>query len=229
MLLRGLGGACSVLPLPQLRSDVELLLRYIDHRASRVSFSAPLMTLPNWQPPEKKIPSELYLGEREKDALHTRVGSAIDEWETLESALARIFAHLVQSESLAAVRAYGTSGRKEALEVAAIEFFRGKSDPMMADFYELFSAYGAAAQYRNNIAHGICYGRVYLGGKGAPATWFLYPPHYNTRKRREGIKEADASYIYNAADILHCETRFKQLSDAANVLEDYLRKTYPLS
>jgi len=50
------------------------------------------MTLPNWQPPQKKIPSESYLGERDKDALHVRVGSAINEWEILESALARIFA-----------------------------------------------------------------------------------------------------------------------------------------
>jgi hypothetical protein len=188
------------------------------------------MTLPNWQPPQKKIPSESYLGERDKDALHVRVGSAINEWEILESALARIFAHMVESRSMAAVRAYGTitAGRREALDVAAIEFFRGKPDPMMADFYELFSAYAAAAQYRNNIAHGICYGRVYVGGK-APTTWFLYPPQYNTKKRNEGINDDAAAYIYNADDILHCETRFKRLSEAAGVLENYLRKTYPIS
>ena len=189
------------------------------------------MTLPNWQPPEKRIPSDTYLGERDKAVLHQRVGSALNEWEILESALARIFGHLVESKSMAALRAYGTiiAGRREALDAAAIELFRGKPDPGMADLYEFFNAYSAASQYRNNIAHGICYGRVYSGGKAVPTTWFLYPPHYNTRKRKDGIHEAAAAYIYNATDIAHCEERFKQLSVVADGLEGYLRKAYPIS
>ena len=61
-----------------------------------------------------------------------------------------------------------------------------------------------------------------------PPNWFLYPPHYNTRKRKNGIDDASADYIYKASDILHCEVRFKQLSIEATELESYLRKTYPL-
>jgi hypothetical protein len=189
------------------------------------------MTLPVWQPPVKNLPSETYLGERDKAALHQAVGSALDEWENLESALARLFGHMVESKSGAALRAYGTiiSGRKEALEAAAIEFFRDKipPDPTMADFFELFTAYGSASQYRNNIAHGICYGRVYVRGK-APTTWFLYPPFYNTRRRKKSFRDEAAEYIYQAADLARCEERFSQLSAAANGLEDYLRKIYPL-
>lgn len=187
------------------------------------------MELQDWHPPEKKLPSERYLGERAKSILHERVGSALNEWEILESALARIFGYMVQSKSMAALRAYGTiiAGRKEALEVAAIEFFRDKPDPMMAEIHELINAYGAAQPYRNNIAHGICYGRLYTISP-VPTTWFLYPPYYNTRKRKEGINDALAAYIYNAADILHCEKRFIQLSEQANRLEEELRRVYPL-
>lgn len=186
------------------------------------------MALPNWTPPQKKLPSETYLGEREKSILHERVGSAINEWEILESALARIFGQLVESRSTAALRAYGAiANRRVALKVAAEEFFRNKSDPRREEVLELFGACEAAAEYRNNVAHGICYGRVYVGGKGAPTTWFLYPPFYNTRKRKDSIQDAAAAYIYNASDILHCEARFKQLSAVATDFEQYLRKTYP--
>jgi len=186
------------------------------------------MTLPSWTPPEKILPSETYLGERDKSVLHERVGSAINEWEILESILAEIFRLLVESKSMAAARAYGAMApRHEALRVAAIEFFRDKpNDPKRDEFFNLFKAYNAAAEYRNNIAHGICYGWLYIGGKAPPTTWFLCPPNYNTRKRKNDVR--DAAYIYNASDILNCEERFKQLSAVAVELELYLRNTYPL-
>jgi hypothetical protein len=188
------------------------------------------MTLPDWKPPVKKLPSEKYLGEREKSTLHERVGSAINEWENLESILAEIFRLLVESKSMAAARAYGAiAPRYEALKIAAIEFFRHRPNDLKRDeFLKLFRAYNAAAEYRNNVAHGICYGWLYIGGKGAAAaTWFLCPPNYNTRMRQNDIR--DAKYIYNASDILQCEARFKQLSAVAINLDTYLRRTYPLS
>jgi hypothetical protein len=189
--------------------------------------------IPEWFAPEKKLPSATYLGEIDKDALHTRVGSALDEWETLESSLALIFRHLVESKSAASLRVYGailsTRSRKEALQVAAAEFFRGKSDTISEKLNSLLNAYEKASQYRNNIAHGICYGWLYIDGKKTAApNWFLCPPNHNTRKRKNGIDNSEAEYIYKAADIEHCETRFKQLSSAATVLGEYLRKTYPL-
>jgi hypothetical protein len=189
------------------------------------------MALPIWNPPNKIVPSETYLGEPTKDSLHMAVGSALDEWENVESVLARIFGLLVQSRSVAALRAYGTitsaSGRKEALKQAAVAFFYGKPDPMMADYYSLFNAYASAAQFRNNIAHGISYGYVYFKGVTSEPGWFLFPPQYNTRKR----KSADAigsAYIYKVFDIEHCKERFSQLYGESNFLEEYLRDTYPL-
>jgi hypothetical protein len=158
------------------------------------------------------------------------VGSALDEWENVESGLARIFGLLVESSSVAALRAYGTitsaSGRKEALEYAAIAFFCAKPDPMTADYYSLFNAYSSAAQFRNNIAHGICYGYIYFKGVTSEPGWFLFPPQYNTRKR----KSADAigsAYIYKVYDIEHCKERFSQLCVESNILEEYLRVTFP--
>lgn len=187
------------------------------------------MTLPIWNPPTKILPSDTYLGETSKTILHEAVGSALNEWELVELILAAIFGLLVEFRSGGALRAYGTilnqKTRKEALETAAIEFFRGKPDPMMADFYALFNAYGDTIKYRNNIAHGICYGQVSVGK--TPTTWFLYPPQYNTN-RRSGPNNKDLNYIYKAADILHCKDRFSQLASAAIALETYLRKTYPL-
>ena len=189
------------------------------------------MVLPVWSPPVKIIPSSTHHGEVTKNRLHTAVGAALNEWEIVESILANIFGHLVESQSAAASRAYGTimagSARKEALEAATIEFFRGKPDPMMADFYSLFNAYSSAAQYRNNIAHGICYCRISTGGGDDNSGWFLYPPQYNTR-RRSGVDNLNSNYIYKARDINHCRDRFVQLGLEASELENYLRVAYPL-
>lgn len=190
------------------------------------------LTLPIWNPPIKVIPSPGHLGEPNKDILHLAVGRALNEWELVESFLALIFGHLVESRSPAARRAYGTliagTARKDVLEAAAIEFFRGKADPMMADYYSLFNAYSTSAQYRNNIAHGICYANVSSGGHPPfDFGWFLYPPLYNTR-RRSGIASAEAVYIYKRSDVDHCTLRFSQLASEANDLEEYLRTTYPL-
>jgi len=187
------------------------------------------MTLPVWNPPAKILPSDTYLGETSKTVLHEAVGNALNEWEQVESILAVIFGLLVESRSGAALRAYGTilaqKTRRDALESAAIEFFRGKTDPKKADFDALFKAYGDTIKYRNNIAHGICYGQVSVGR--TPTTWFLYPPQYNTN-RRSGPNNKDSSYIYKASDILHCKDRFSQLAEEATVLEVYLRASYPL-
>ena len=62
-------------------------------------------------------------------------------------------------------------------------FFRGKSDTMEDDYYSLFNEYSKAAGYRNNIAHGICYGHIFFNGVTTEPGWFLFPPQYNTRKR----------------------------------------------
>jgi hypothetical protein len=101
----------------------------------------------------------------------------------------------------------------------------------MADVYALVTANDTAAQYRNNIVHGVCYGKLYISGeKTELANWFLFPPHHNTRRRKGGgIDDKSADYIYNAADIEHCELRFKQLTEEAAALYDYLSKVYPLS
>jgi hypothetical protein len=177
------------------------------------------------------VPSETYLGEPTKDSLHMAVGAALDEWENVESGLARIFGLLVESKSIAALRAYGTitsgPGRKEALKQAAMIFFRGKSDTMEDDYYSLFNEYSKAAGYRNNIAHGICYGHIFFKGVTTEPGWFLFPPQYNTRKR-SSADAAGASYIYKVSDIDSCKTRFSHLSAESDTLENHLRNAYPI-
>jgi hypothetical protein len=188
------------------------------------------MGLPLWHPPKRAVPSESYLGERDKDILHTAVGRALNEWELVESSLSLIFGHFVESKSPAARRSYGTIisavARNAALEAAAIEFFREKEDESRADLFALIKAHLKAAQYRNNIAHGICYGWLYIGGRQSSPGWFLCPPNYNTRKN--DVPAAGAAYIYKAADIDHCKKRFEQLATEATDLDGYLRKKYPL-
>jgi hypothetical protein len=188
------------------------------------------MTLPNWTPPIRIVPSPSYLGEPTKDTLHLAVGRALNEWELVESQLALIFAHLVESKSAGARRAYGMliagRARREALEAVAKEFFRARSDPVKNTFSDLFKAYAVASTYRNNVAHGICYAIISSGG-GFHSNWFLYPPHYNTRRRSDAAP-AGASYIYKASDIDNCTERFTQLVGEANALEAYLRVKYPL-
>jgi hypothetical protein len=189
------------------------------------------LALPIWNPPIKIIPSPTHLGMPDKDTLHLAVGRALNEWEILESVLALIFSHLVESISLAATRAYGTliagNARKEALEAAAIEFFREKPDPVMADYYILFNTYSKTSQYRNNIAHGVCYNIIVTGDTAFQSGWFLYPHQYNARRRRS-IATIDADYIYKASDIDHCRLRFSQLQQEATDLEAHLRTNYPL-
>jgi len=103
----------------------------------------------------------------------------------------------------------------------------------MADFYALFRAHEDASNHRNNIAHGICYGTVVIGGPTpTPINWFLCPPQYNTKKNKlisgAGLY-AGSGYIYNTSDILRCKQRFEELSKEASHLEAYLRNIYPLS
>lgn len=189
------------------------------------------MTLANWSTPTKELPSEKYRGETDKDRIHLAVGRALNEWETLESSLALIFGHLVEARSAAAQRAYGTltagSLRQKALEAAATVFFEKRPDAKREDFFKLFKEYTNAAQFRANLAHGICYAIIAAGGGGYDSGWFLYPPQYNTR-RRKNIYPEGASYIYKASDIEHCMMRFSQLLTEANELEAYLRTTHPL-
>jgi hypothetical protein len=189
------------------------------------------MPLASWHPPTKRLPSDTYRGEATKEPLHLAVGRALNQWECLESALAEIFRLMVDSRSMAAARAYGTIssaiGRRDALKAAASEFFRNKSDPCTDDFGKLFKAHESAAKYRNNIAHGICYGIVDVG-KG-PIYWFLCPPQYNTKKNERLNSNRifqGSDYVYKASDILNCENRFEELCEEPNRLGVYLRTTY---
>jgi hypothetical protein len=125
------------------------------------------MSLPIWNEPKRIVPSPAYLGEINKDVIHLAAGKALNEWENLEQILSWIFRHLVESRSIAASRAYGTliagTARRDALGAATWEFFRAKGDPVMLDFVELYQTYTNSAQYRNNIAHGICYATISTG------------------------------------------------------------------
>ena len=190
------------------------------------------MTLPIWHPPSRTLPSDKYRGEPTKDGIHMAVGSALSEWEHLETFLAQIFGHLAESHSIAPQRAYGTilsaQGRRAALDAATEEFFRSRPhNPIQSELENLFEQYAKASTYRANIAHGICYSYNFLDPKNPHNWgWFLCPPVYSTRKT--GLDFFSSTYFYKINDISHCEKRFDTLRNEAIRLSNTIATTYPL-
>jgi hypothetical protein len=88
------------------------------------------MALPTWNPPARIESSPAHRGETTKEAIFVAVISALSEWERLETPMADLFSHLIETSSRAARRAYGTiqgaEGRRHALEAAATIFFRSR-------------------------------------------------------------------------------------------------------
>jgi hypothetical protein len=189
------------------------------------------MSLSKWQAPQNtdQPPSQINRGHSEKRPLYEAVGRALSEWEYAELSLAWLFSALIESDSAAAARAYGTiggpTGRRDALTFASEEFFRFRdnSDPQTKidqdDVAGVIKAYENAIQYRNNIAHGIIMSRIdtTLGSFG----WFLQAPEYASKKHDKMTHTS--KYYYNSDNISALAKRFSEIQQEAQRLAFHIR------
>lgn len=144
---------------------------------------------PYWEWPDKKLK-----GSDDISAIYHAVGIALTYWELVEEMYARLFAHLVESPSDAAKRAYGSiisaSGRHDALEAASVIFFGDRrSDVGFSVCRKYLKARRLASARRNEIAHGMAthYSTPAEPQHGA----FLVPPFYNTGKTEAYVDPDD--------------------------------------
>jgi hypothetical protein len=190
------------------------------------------MALKTWLPPEKKIPSNTYLGHASPDPIYTAVGAALSRWEHLESGLTRLFQLLCETPSLAACRAYGTIEScflKSQMLRSAAEVFFDMRQPFDEEhskaIKELFAAYEKAQELRNNVAHGMVVG--YLTGKNRTG-YFLCPQSGATKKitRRNKPYLEKIAYFYDATEVNKCAERFTALLDETMRLIQSINKKY---
>ncbi len=168
-------------------------------------------------------------GDSNADIIYCSVGKALSSWERIEMILAQMFGLFVESDSEAALRAYGfissNTSRMQSLKAAAAIFAskQGVKFPMQ-DFCLLIKHVSDAASRRNEIAHGIVQSIV-LDGK--ECGFFLTPAIYNSRKVEpktsdfwERAKEQSATdpfivfglkYRYTSEDIEYFINLFDQL------------------
>lgn len=191
------------------------------------------LELDAWDPP-KRAPS----GSAKEDDIHLAVGRALSRWERLEVNLAGLFATFVESQSIAAVRAYGTiasaRGRLDALEEASKMFFSERKDDERSAFVRIHKLCSKAAGRRNEIAHGIADALAEYGFEGGG--WYQMSSDYNARKSLAFIPIDQATtdphtwhpskFAYTAAQIEDFSNGFHTLGQNAFNLSRRLR-AYP--
>ncbi len=171
-------------------------------------------------------------GDDGPDPIFLSVGRALSRWESVESVFARTFGLFVESDSSAAIRAYGaitsSSGRREALREAAAVFSdkRGNSFPQ-DDFGLLMKHYADASARRNEIAHGMV---ASFNIEDQSRGFFLVPATYNSRKNeaftltfvkevkqsKDQFKVFGHNYRYTSADISHFAALLEGLAQQAS-------------
>jgi hypothetical protein len=191
-----------------------------------------MVFVPEWVPPEKKVPSNTHLGHNPPDAIYTSVGIALSRWEHLESGLTRLFQLLCETPSFAACRAYGTVescfSKSQMLRAAAVVFFDTRQpfdEKHDTEIKALLKAYEKGQELRNNIAHGMVIGYMFGAGQ---LGYFLCPPSGATKKIKRGNKPYfdRIAYFYDVEDIEYCAARFVSLLDEAMRLILSVNKKY---
>ena len=173
----------------------------------------PSMSLPevSWKLPDRYDDPKFWVrGDKAKNGaqsdklIHLGVGHALSNWEHVESSIAMLFSFLVESHSIAGIRAYGTingsRGREAALRQASDAFFslRKTGHRQERIVYEeinkfekttnsLIHNYGLASARRADIAHGISYNIITK--KDDKDAWFLVVPNYQSVKTKNWIDD----------------------------------------
>lgn len=159
--------------------------------------------------------------------IYEAVGRALSTWEHTESGLIKLYQLLCETKSLAACRAYGTSesvfARHLSQKYAASEFFLSRDRDDLLAVESLLKIYYDAAQYRNQIAHGMALQPHAFG-------YFLCPPSHSSRRRDTPRPTQQwgfgASYYYRVAEIDHCSAHFENILKATMSLVLYLNDKY---
>jgi hypothetical protein len=136
--------------------------------------------------------------------IYMAVGHALSNWEHVESAAAVLFSHFVDSNTIAAIRAYGTingsRARQAAIREAAETFFvlrkafNKKDRKLHTELATaqkcaevLIQSYGTASARRTDIAHGIAQELSFKEQKDQ--SWFLVAPNYQSPKTANWIED----------------------------------------
>lgn len=179
-----------------------------------------------WKRPDKRA-----VGEIDERGLYAAVGEALSEWELVEMLLGRLFGVLVESETRAAARAYGTianvNGRRDALLFAGEVYFAEPSrKPHHADLLGILKHYAEASGRRNDIAHGLT--TEMIDEQGVSHGFFHVPPEYSSRKsdtllREPGsglrlVSDLSMSHAYLERDIRAFAEKFGRLQDLVQEL-----------
>ncbi|MBF4988870.1 hypothetical protein [Methylophilus sp. 14] len=168
-------------------------------------------------------------GSPNRELIFLSVGRVCSTWEITETNLSMVFAHLVESNSSAAQRAYGvistTNGRREALEKAAEIYHDRHRNFQLGQFNELMKHYAKASSYRNKIAHGIA--AEFHTGDNTSKGCFLIPSFFSskhksaqtfsfwekTRNSQDEFYVHGNSYRFTHEDIDFLELKFQRLNE----------------
>jgi hypothetical protein len=165
--------------------------------------------LPAYELPKRYLDPNFWArGPKSKDGaefdklIHIAVGHALSNWEHIESATALLFAHFVDSNSIAAQRAYGAiigaRGRQSALRQASETYFLVRRatfgeksndaiDAMEDCSTKLIHNYALTSGRRNDIAHGFA--RELSATHSEEMSWFLVAPNYQSQRTANWIQD----------------------------------------
>lgn len=177
-------------------------------------------------------------GSPNKECIFLSVGRVCTTWEIIEANLGLIFGQFAESHSSASQRAYGvisnTSGKKEALLMAA-EIYNDRHYKFpMEQFKLLMAHYAKAANYRNKIAHGVA--MEFTKEDNISMGYFLVPSFFSSKNRnaqtfsfwekarnsKDELYVHGNTYRFTHEDIDLLESKFQQLNELLGRFAGYL-------
>lgn len=177
-------------------------------------------------------------GSQNRELIFLSVGRVCSTWELIETNLGFIFGQLVESHSSASQRAYGvisnTSGKKDALLMAA-EIYHDRHYKFPLDQFKLLMEhYKKASSFRNKVAHGLA--MEFTKDDNISMGCFLVPSFFSSKhknaqtfsfweKARDSKDEFYVhgnSYRFTHEDIDFLELKFQQLNELISRFAGYL-------
>ncbi|PPD57056.1 MAG: hypothetical protein CTY10_00900 [Methylotenera sp.] len=168
-------------------------------------------------------------GSNSKDLIFLSVGRVCTTWEVIETNLGFIFGQFAESNSSASQRAYGvisnTSGRHDALQMAAEIYHDRHYKFPIEQFKSLMKHYTKAASYRNRIAHGLA--TEFMKEDNLSLGFFLVPSFFSSKHKiaptfafwEKASDSEDEFYVHGNAyrftheDIDFLESKFQFLNE----------------
>jgi hypothetical protein len=165
------------------------------------------------------VPKPEPLGDRDENVLYAAVGRALSQWETVESACARIYAFLIAAPTdeftiSPAVRSFGIVNsfptRCEMISTAGKAYFH--LHPEVANYEKRINeALSEAKEFsnrRNEIAHGVVR-HIISSTTHESQGHYLYPSFVNPKKFPVSMIP---TYQYVAMNILYFALEFTKMN-----------------